>query len=206
MSRGYREPVQGEFGREEHRGIWGAIAGIVGALSSIGAGVYGATQAGGSSGGRIQTQRVPLPPKQQAFQDYMLRVAAANVNKQPLTFADWVDSGGTAKLQLDNAMMTPEEARKLGFTDRFGGAVPYFDPKTQSALDTEQLLFSGRELARRGINHPLAKVYRASHRADRLEQQLASTPSDAKNRQRLENKSATARQRYLNLLRRVEGL
>lgn len=181
------------------------IGGILAALYDVGSGIADRVGGGGGSGkNTLQTKRIPLPANQQAMQDYMLRVAAANVNKPLPSFGDFMDSGGTARFSLDNATMTPSEAMALGFTSNHGTDIPYYDQGQNGVLTEEQKLFAGqRDIDRGKKNTPLAKLRQAKSNMGQASARLARATTD-RDKIRFENAAASAAVKYRNLLGQVD--
>jgi len=122
-------------------------AGAVGGVGLQAAQAAGAFGKGGGGGG---STTIPLSPRSRALQGLSARLIAANVGAVPPTFAEFVRSGGMATFPLRGTELTPTEARRLDFVSRFGGqAIPFFDPRMQTKLTPEQVLFMGEEKFRR---------------------------------------------------------
>lgn len=184
------------------------IAGIVAALGvagSAGAQIYGAAKSPSGGQRNIQTSRIPLPPSQQAFQDYILRTVAANATKQAPNFLEYVQSGGQAKFPFQDTGFTPDEARRLGFVSRQGTEVPFFDPG-QSKFNLSQALYAGSGDLAAGKNTKLAKLSRAFQMSNRIGRTLEDPSLDDKKRRALENRRANALKQYDLLRRQVEGM
>jgi len=171
---------QGEFGRLEKRGIFGAIAAAaIGATGAIGGGLLasqGAKSAARSARPRQQT--IPIPPFAKAGQELVARDFALNMNAIPPSFIDFIKSGGQSTFPMQTTGMTPLEARQLGVIGPQGQQIPFVDP-SQRSLSPQQLMFLGFQLANlKGPagQSPLANLYRTTKREEHLE----TLPQDPK--------------------------
>ena len=121
----------------------------VAAAGAIGSGIA-ASQGGGAAAkaGRGTPQNVPLPGYAQALNNYVARLVAANATAQPPSFAQYIQSGGTATFPLTNVGLTPAQAAKLGIVDpETGKQIPYLQ-HGQSSLTPEQKLYLGQHRLR----------------------------------------------------------
>lgn len=142
------------------------------AATAISTGVSVASQAGafgGNDPGKPEFQQVPKRPFETAQQKYLSRVMLANMNNRGPSYQDWLKSGGTAKFELTNTGMTPEEARQLGFVGPGGRPADYVDPTTvaDTGLTKDEFAYMGMQ-APKGTG-PAARVGRITRRMEKLE-------------------------------------
>lgn len=143
------------------------LGGLVGAGGSIAGGLLGQKKGNGPN-----LQTVPLPPYAQAVNRYIARLYASNVNAQPPSFGDYVKSGGTATFPIRDPGFTPLDLQQLGFIDAQGNPSSFLPDTQHTDLTTEQKLFLGQQLARRGGTGLLASAYRKGAKADRIQGRL----------------------------------
>lgn len=89
--------------------------------------------------------QLPTSYPNDALQNYLSRIYAANIGQQPPSFGEYVASGGTATFPFKDPRMTPNEAAELGFVAPQGGSVPLYT-LGQGQLSQEQRLFAAGEL------------------------------------------------------------
>jgi len=88
---------------------------------------------------------VPKRPFEQASQKYLTRVLASNINTRGPTYQEWLQSGGKAAFQWQNAGMTPREAEHMGVVGPGGRPQAWVDPSVaaQSGLTPGQYISGG---------------------------------------------------------------
>lgn len=133
-----------------------------------------ATSSGGNGGLRApRLTRIPQTPSQRGLEQYYTRILASNLTTMPPSFNDFVMSGGTARLPLQNLGMTPREAQLLGLIDKRGNPIPVVDSSTVDTTgltSVEQQRSLGASQMRAGeINSPLARANQIENRANRLQ-------------------------------------
>lgn len=130
------------------------IAGLAGAAASATPSILAATQ--GNQGPDVES--IEQTRTARALQNYMARIAAANVSTLPPTFGEYVASGGKIGFPTQIPGMLPGEAVKLGFVGKSGEAIPYYQQEPGGGfpgeLSPEQILFLGAQrlqLRKKGI-------------------------------------------------------
>jgi hypothetical protein len=159
-------------------------AAAIGAAGAIGGSVI-SSQASKSAAraGKPDPHRIPLPPYAGAMNHYMARTLAANIDKVPPSFSDYLNSGGTAKFPFEDPGFTSVEAKKLGLIDKGGQPVPTLTAAdAQNGLNDDQQDFLARWMFAHGkVNSPLYNMGRLSTRIANLEARGAGGPArDAK--------------------------
>lgn len=200
---------QGEFGREETRGIYGAIIGAVAGLASAGVGAYSSSRAASaaSAGQGLQTKSVHPPGYIEGLQRYVAQLLAQNATAIPPSFSDYVQSGGTARFPLATTGINPVNARRLGLVGVNNEQVPYFDPRSDTKLTPEQTMFiyNQGERARQTVGAPVRRYGRLTNREASLQSMLDAGVSDPIRAERLRNKLATTTTRRNQVSTRLFG-
>lgn len=144
-----------------------SIASIAGSGASIGTGIAGAVKSGQDPTVPGELTNVPLTPRARGAQSFATRLLATGATRTPQTFQDFVRSGGQIQpfFSPGEAALTPLEAIDLGFTGQ-SGAIPFFDPGSQTALTPEQASFLGEEALAKGRGGA-RKTFRALGRTER---------------------------------------
>ena len=145
---------------ENDPGFWGRtsmsdIAMLIAALSGAGGVGYNIAQAAGTSdnsGLSNPTRRAP--GYLEALGKYKARLSALNVGTRMPSFQEFLQSGGTAKYDVQGLnQFTPAEAVKLGLVPpgvRHPGGIPYYDPSAgAAALTPDQLIYLRQQRKRR---------------------------------------------------------
>jgi len=129
-----------EFGEDKPREYWATIAIVAASAISAGSGAYSASQAGGGGAGGSRRPpnfvQPPEPAYERALRHYTTRLLAQGAASVPPSFLDYVASGGTAKFDLGNTQMSPQESLAVGQFGHGGKAPPWVQPgQTQRTLD-----------------------------------------------------------------------
>lgn len=149
-----------------------AIAAAAASATSIGTGIAGAVKSGQDPTVPGELNTIPLTPQARSAQSLATRLLASGAARTPQTFQDFVRSGGQIKplFTSDELQVTPREAIDLGFTGQTG-AIPFFDPTSQTALTPEQASFLGAEsIAKRkgGASKTLRRLGRTERRIEKV--------------------------------------
>jgi hypothetical protein len=161
------------------------------AATAISAGVGAASAAGAFTPGvdKPRFEQVPKRPFETAQQKYMTRVMLSNLNNRGPTYQDWLRSGGTAHFELQGTnLMSPKEARQLGFVGPGGRAPAYVDPAVaaQQGLTPEQYIYSGVEKPKgKGRAAALGRVQRRIEKLQGLQEAGGLRPGQERRLERL---------------------
>ncbi|SRR6266852_955586 len=167
--------------REEKREYWAVIAAaaITAAGSATAATVSSQGAKAAAKAGKGQQHKVPLTPYQNAFERHLYRELALNQNAQPPSFADYIQSGGTATFPITDPGYTPKELRSLGMVGPRGQQIPFGLP-SESQLTPQQALYLGYQQNREGLTTPNTRAYALNQRIQQLLGQQQTTGRTAR--------------------------